>query len=148
MLLQHLHQARFANARFTAEQYYLSEAILDLRPTLQQESHFLLPAHERGPAGTPSGFQATAGHAFIEYAVDRQRLGLAFQRWGPQRLAGKEPPEELKGGGTNDQRIGRRNALQARRQVGGLTECQLLLPSASAYLPHNDQAGMDAQAHG
>ena len=36
LLLQHLHQARFANARFAAEQHHLPEAVLDLRPALQQ----------------------------------------------------------------------------------------------------------------
>jgi len=47
MFLQHLHQARFANTGFAAEQHYLSETVLDVCPTLQQEPHFLLPAHER-----------------------------------------------------------------------------------------------------
>jgi hypothetical protein len=36
--------------------------------------------------------------------------------------------------------------LQARREVGRLTECQLLLPGTAPHLPHDDQASMDAQA--
>jgi hypothetical protein len=83
MLLQDLHQARFANACFTAEQHHLSDPLLDLRPALPQQPDFLLPTHQRGPPGAASGFQATARHALIEHAVDRQRLGLAFQEWGP-----------------------------------------------------------------
>ena len=54
----------------------------------------------------------------------------------------------MKGGGTDHQGIGRREALQARRQVGGLAERQLFLPGATAYLPHHHEPGMDAQAHG
>jgi hypothetical protein len=34
MLLDHLHQARFTDARFAAEQHHLPEAVLDLRPEL------------------------------------------------------------------------------------------------------------------
>src|SRR5262249_13431260 len=42
MLLQDLHQARFANACFAAEQHHLSQAVLDLRPALVQQCYFLL----------------------------------------------------------------------------------------------------------
>ena len=90
VFLQHLHQARFANARFPAEQHDLSDPLLDLRPALPQQPHVLLPPHQWGPPGAASGFQATASHAFIEHAVDRQWLGLTFQGWGAQGLAGKE----------------------------------------------------------
>ena len=40
---------------------------------------FLLATHERGQAGTPSRFQATAGHLLIEHPIDLQRLGEASQ---------------------------------------------------------------------
>ena len=83
MFLQHLDEARFANARLAAEQHDLSEAVLDLRPTLPQQPDFLLPAYQRGPPGAADRFQATAGHTLIEHPIDRQRLGLAFQRRRP-----------------------------------------------------------------
>ena len=54
MFRQHLHEARFADARFAAEQHHLPEAVLDLRPALPQQRHFRLPAHERGQAGAPA----------------------------------------------------------------------------------------------
>ena len=63
-------------------------------------------------------------------------------------MAGKEPAEELKGRGTDHQGIGRRNALQAGGEVGGLTQRQLFLPGTAPYLPHHDEPGMDPQAHG
>ena len=55
-------------------------------------------------------------------------------------------PEQLKGGRTDHQRIGRRDALQAGGQIGGLAQRQLFLPGTTSYLPHDDQAGVDAQA--
>jgi hypothetical protein len=45
ILLQHLYQARFADARFAAEQHDLLETLLDLRPALPKQSHFLLATH-------------------------------------------------------------------------------------------------------
>ena len=76
---QHLDQARFANARFAAEEHDLPAALLDLRPPCLEQADFLLPAHQRGQVRTADGFQATAGHTLIEHAIDRQRLGLAFE---------------------------------------------------------------------
>ena len=43
VFLEHLHEARFANARFTAEQHHLSNPLLHLGPALQQQPVFLLP---------------------------------------------------------------------------------------------------------
>ena len=48
VLLQHLHEARFPDARLSADQHPVAEAVLHLCPALQQQSHLLLPAHQRG----------------------------------------------------------------------------------------------------
>ena len=45
---QHLHQARFADAGFAAEQHHLPKAVLDLFPELPQQPHLLV-----APGGTP-----------------------------------------------------------------------------------------------
>ena len=82
MFLQHLHQARFANARFAAEQHHLPHAVLDLRPALPQQPHFLLPAHQGGQTGAHSRFQATAGRGLRQHLIDLQRLGAAVQAHG------------------------------------------------------------------
>ena len=74
LVRQHLHQARFADAGFAAEEHDLSEAVFDLCPSLAQHPDLLLPPHQRGPPGAAGGFQATAGHALIEHAIDCQRL--------------------------------------------------------------------------
>jgi hypothetical protein len=78
LFLQHLYQARFANACFATEQHDLPHAVFDLRPALPQQPDFLLAAHEWGQASVPSRFQATAGHTLIEDPIDLQRLGEAF----------------------------------------------------------------------
>ena len=83
LFLQHLHQARFANTRFAAEQHHLPEAVLDLGPALAQQRDFLLAPHQRRQAGAAGRFQATAGHTLIEHPIDRQRLGKAFQERRP-----------------------------------------------------------------
>src|SRR5262252_9053410 len=82
MLFQHLHETRFANAGLTAEQYYLPDPLLDLRPTRHQQSDFLLAAHQWGPRGAADGFQATARHTLIHHLIDLQWLGEAFQERG------------------------------------------------------------------
>ena len=60
MVLQDLHQARFANARLATQEHDLSDPLLDLRPALDKEPDFLPPADQRGPLAT-DGFQATTG---------------------------------------------------------------------------------------
>ena len=74
VLLQHLHQARFADPRFAAEQHDLPDPVLDLRPALQQQPHFLLPAHQRGQASAAGHVQATARRTLIQHPIDLQRL--------------------------------------------------------------------------
>jgi hypothetical protein len=148
VFLEHLHEARFANARFAAEEHYLSEAVLDLRPALQQQPHFLFPAHERSQAGAASRVQATAGRALIQHLIDLQWLGEALEEWSAERLAGKEAAKQLQGRGTDHQGIGRCEPLQAGGEVGGLAERQLFLPGTSPHLTHDHQPGMDPQAYG
>jgi hypothetical protein len=80
LFLQHLHEARFADARFAAEQHHLPEAVRDLRPALHQQPDLLLPAHERGQAGAPGRFQATAGGALRQHTIDLYGLGETFQK--------------------------------------------------------------------
>jgi hypothetical protein len=92
---QPLHQARFADARFAAEQHHLPEAVFDLHPALPQQPDFRLPTDERGQAGAASRLQAIAGCALIEHLIDLDGLREAFQPLGPERLAGKEAAEQL-----------------------------------------------------
>jgi hypothetical protein len=82
VLHQDLHQARFADARFAAEQHHLPQAVLDLGPALPQQPDFLLSAHEWSQTGATSRFQPTAGRTLRQHLIDLQRLGEAFQeRW-------------------------------------------------------------------
>jgi hypothetical protein len=45
-LTQHLHQARFANARLPTEQHHLAPAVLAVRPALQEQQHFGLAPYQ------------------------------------------------------------------------------------------------------
>ena len=105
-------------------------------------------AHQRGQACAASRFQTAAGHTLIQYLINLQRLGKAFQERRAERLAGKEAVEQLQGGSTDHQRIGRGQPLQAGGQVGGLAEGQLFLPGAAPHVTHHHQTGMDPQTHG
>ena len=83
LLCQHLHQARFPDPRFAAEQHDLSKTVLGLRPTLPQQPALPDPAPPAGSTRCCGGFQATAGHTLIEHAIDRQRLRVTLQWRGP-----------------------------------------------------------------
>ena len=96
----------------------------------------------------PAGVQATARRALRQHLIDLQRLREALEEWRAERLAGKEAPEELPGCGTDHQRIGCRNPLQAGRQVGRLAQRQLFLPRTATHLTHHHEPGMAPQAHG
>ena len=43
VVLQHLYQTRFANARFATQQDYLAQAVRNLRPAVQQQGDFGIP---------------------------------------------------------------------------------------------------------
>ena len=96
----------------------------------------------------PAASRRLRASTLIQHLIDRQWLGEAFEERRTERLIGKESTEELKGGGTDDQGIGRGDPLQAGRKVGRLAEGQLFLPRPTADLAHHHQPGVDAQAHG
>src|SRR5262249_6771922 len=79
MFLQHLHETRFANARFAAEKHHLPYTVLDLGPALQKQPYFLFTAHEGRQASAADCFQTAAGHTLIQHLIDLQRLGKASQ---------------------------------------------------------------------
>src|SRR3954468_4181733 len=87
LLFEHLHQARFANARLTTEQYDLAFADLGLLPTSLQESEFFVSAHQRGQTFTNRRFKTAVDYPFAYHAVYRQGDGDALQRLRPQVLA-------------------------------------------------------------
>ena len=59
LIRQHLHQARFADAGFAAEEHHLAEAVFDLRPALYQETHFWHPPHQRRQTTGGGDLEAT-----------------------------------------------------------------------------------------
>ena len=148
MCLPPLHQARWAAPRFPAEAPHLSEAVLALRPALHPQPACRRSPPQRRPPQAADRLQATPRPARIAHAGDRQRLGLAWQERGPERLAGHAPPAPLHGGRPAHQRLGRRAAVPAGRQGGGRTACPLCLAGTSSPRTHHDQAGVEPQARG
>ena len=82
------------------------------------------------------------------HAAHRHRLGDPLEDVGPQVFQGKGALHQAGGHGADHYRIGRGEALEPRRDVGRFPERQVLVPPATAHLPHHDRAGVDAEPHG
>src|SRR5262249_22143568 len=95
----------------------------------------LFPADEGSQTAAAGRFQATAGRALMEHLIDRQRLGEALEARAAERLAGKEPAEELERRRTDHQGIGRGHPLQPSGEVRGLAERQSFMAGVSLDLP-------------
>ena len=76
-----------------------------------------------------------------------ERRGHAFHWLEPQVLAVKQPLEQPLRGGADDHRVGLRQPLQARREVGGVAQGQLFARAACADLADHDQPGVNANPH-
>jgi len=142
-----VHQARLANARLAAEQYHLPQPLGTLCPTLAQQRHLCLAAHQGREPGGLGHVQAALCRAFPEDLVHWNRLRHPLQRGGPQILARKKSCDEAIGGGTDQHRIGCCEPLDTRRHVGRFAQGQLFLSAPTAHLAHHHQAGMNAKAH-
>ena len=69
MVLQHLHQARFANPRLTAEQHHLPLPRPGLRPALLQQRHLFFPAHQRCQSARGDRLQAALHITLAQDAI-------------------------------------------------------------------------------
>ena len=116
VVFQHLHQARFPNARLARQHHHLAHARLDPRPALPQEPHFRRPAHQRGQAAGRSHLQATLHPTGSQHAIHSQGLRQPAERLLPQRLTGEIARDELIRRRGDHQRIGRRQVLVAAPQ--------------------------------
>ena len=121
-LAQHLHQARFANAGLAAQEYDLPHPILALRPALQEQRHFRVTAYERRVAGGAYNVQAALGRTFPEDMIYLDRRSQALESVSPQILVGKISLHELKGCGTDCDRIRCGEPLEAGRHIGGFSQ--------------------------
>ena len=146
--LQLLHQARFANTRLTAEHHHLALTVLSLRPALEQERDFGLPAHQRREP-TPHRRVEPA----LRAALSQDTVQPHWCNRAPERLdtRGRHRPQTPApgdiGSGAQHHRIGCGEPLQPGRNVGHFTQGQLFLTVAATHGPYDHQSGVDAQAH-
>jgi hypothetical protein len=80
--------------------------------------------------------------------MDLDGHGHAFERLGPEIMAGEIPLDEPLRRRTDEHRIGRRQPLEAGRNIGRVAQGELFLPPPAPHLPHDDQPSMAPQAHG
>ena len=111
-----------------------------------QQRHFCVPAHQGREARGARHVQATLRRAFLQDPIDLQGAGQPFEGVAAQVLAGKVALHQAVRRRTDHHRIGRRQALEAGRNVGRVAQGQLFLPAAAAHVAHDHQPGMDADA--
>ena len=148
VLTQHLHQARFANARLPTEQHHLAPAVLAVCPALQEQHDFGLAPHQGRQAARTSDVQAALRRTFPQHPIHLHRRRDPFEVMSPQLLSGKIPTYQAEGGRTDHDRIRRCQSLEAGRQIGRLPQRQLFLAAAAPDLAHDHQAGVDPHPYG
>src|SRR5215831_3775957 len=147
VVFEHLHQARFANARLPAEQYHLPQPRGGVLPASVQEGDFFVSTHQRGPVGRCDGVEPALDATLAQDTIDGHGCGHALEGVRTQRLGGKVSLDEPERRGTNDDHIWGRTLLQACRQVRGVPQRQLFLVAATADLPDHDDPCMDTNAY-
>ena len=140
-LAQRAERAALADAGLAREQHHLALAVLRERPALEQQADLLLAADERGQALLRGRLEPARGLADTDDAVRTRRLRDALElrlaEVNVVEAAAREAPHAL----AHDDVVGRRDALQPRREVHRLAERTFL------GRRHDDQAGRDADAH-
>src|SRR5262245_60309220 len=90
VLFEHLHQARFTNARLSAQQHYLPGSLLGPLPTVQQEFHLLLPSYQRSQTRGGRYFQTAPCAALVEDPIDLHGGRKSLQAVKAEVLAGEK----------------------------------------------------------
>ena len=92
LVLHHLDEARFANPCLPTQHYDVAQAGLDLRPAFSQYAHFMLASHQGGEAPRDCDIEALLHLGLTHDLVDLEGRGHAFERLGPEILAGEDTP--------------------------------------------------------
>ena len=72
--------------------------------------------------------------------------GNAFERLGPQIVADEIALDQPLGRRADDDGIGGGQPLEAGRNIRGVSQRELFLPSPAPHLPHHGDAGVDPHA--
>ena len=146
LVLHHLDEARFANPRLPTQHHDLAPARLDLRPALPQQAHLVLAAHQRREAAGRRDVEALLDLGRTHDLIDLEGRGHAFERLGPELVAGEIALDQALRRRADDDGIGRGQPLEAGRNIRRLSQGELFLPPAATHLPHHDQPGVDPHA--
>jgi hypothetical protein len=84
MVLKHLHQPRFTDASFAAQEYNLTLPVFDLIPTFQEQPYFLLSPDQRCQSSDRSNFKTALRITFPKNSVHPRRFCYTFQGMKPQ----------------------------------------------------------------
>src|SRR5215831_7673153 len=141
-------EPRLADAGLAREQDDLAGAGPGRAQAVAQQGALRRPPDEVGePAVRRLEAALCCGDAFDREGFDR--LGEALDRLAPEVAQPEQIADQASGGAGEDDLPGFRHSLQARRQVGGLTDHRLLLRQALAdQVADDDKPGGDADAHG
>src|SRR6266545_4340027 len=148
---QCLHQARFADTGFAAEQYYLPHTRLRLHPVLPQQPEFDIPSHQGCETLGTSHVQPTSRPAHPEDAIDLERRGDTSECLDPEVMHGEIPLHEARGRTADHHGVRSSKTLEAGCNVWRLAQGELFLSAPFPYFSHHDQTRMHSypgcQAH-
>ena len=107
----------------------------------------MLSSHQRREAAGRRDVEALLDLGLAHDLVDLEGRGHAFERLGPESVAGEIPLDEPLRRRTDDHGIGRCQPLEAGRNIRRVAQRELFLPPAAPHLPHHDQPGVDPHAY-
>ena len=120
----------------------MSRSDLGRLPPLPQEGEFFRSSNQRRQAGFKRHLKPALCALFANDLVDRDGSCPAFERMWPKRLTRKKSFDESVDCGTHHHRIGLGNRLKARRNIGGVAECEGLVPLAGPHVAHHHLSGV------
>jgi hypothetical protein len=143
---QHLNQGGFANAGFPTEEHHLSKPRLTLLPASQEKPEFLLTPYQERQPGRGRLSPVTRRLPMAEDAEDSHGLCHAFELMYPYILQSERAVEQARRHSTQHHRIRGCQALEARRNVGGIAQGELFLACPTADGANDHDPGVQAQA--
>jgi hypothetical protein len=119
-----------------------------LLPAAAQQPDFLIASDQERHPGRHKLLVAAGHRQQATHPADRHRLGDPGERVGPQILQSKGTPHQPRRHGADHHRVGRRESLEPRREVGRFSQGEVFMPATPSHLPDDDGAGVDADPHG
>src|SRR4029077_15283961 len=115
-------EPRLADTRLAGDQNPSSFAALRLLPTADKQLDFLVTPDEGSQASSMQRFEPAFHRTCAQYRPGVHRPGDALEVVCPEVFQLEQVAEELSRTFGNNHRVRFRNALQARRKVGCLTD--------------------------